>query len=166
MLLAFFLLLCEKLLSFFKKEKKNSAQFGDFFFFLKLEFVRFALWTNWLFLCKQSFSILDWPLYCLTDFNYLKCSVGVESLVRHWCWWAEYFVCSRWCSDASVLYSFNTAVWLSGSSDVVRTKFSNLSVAIDVGLVRLSAWVRFSNLYDATDVDPKSVPRRKTQNTV
>ena len=63
-------------------------------------------------------------------------------------------------------FSFHTAVWLSGSSDVVRTKFSSLSVAIDVGLVRLSAWVRFSNPYVATDVDPKSVHKRKTWNTV
>ena len=38
-----------------------------------------------------------------------------------------------WCSDASSLFSFNTAVWLSGSSDVVRTKLLNLSAAIECG---------------------------------
>ena len=30
-------------------------------------------------------------------------------------------------------FSFDTAVWLSGSSDVVMTKFSNLSVVIECG---------------------------------
>ena len=78
---------CVNLLSFFRKEK-SSPRWIWWIVFSKAWVCQFVLWTKLAF----SFRVSNRSRYLVdhyivwTDFTNLKYSVGVESLVRHWCW--------------------------------------------------------------------------------
>ena len=74
----------ENLFSFFKKEKKTRLAEFDEKFFQKLEFVNlFCEQTSFFFRVSNRSRYLVDRYIIWTNFNNLKYSVGVESLVRH-----------------------------------------------------------------------------------
>ena len=83
----FFFFIVWELAFFFIEKKKSSTHWIWWLVFSKAWVCQFILWTNWLFFRVSNRSRYLVDRYIIwTDFNNLKYSVGVESLVRHWCW--------------------------------------------------------------------------------